>query len=198
MRVADDDLVGKYLLLSNSHDGRGSVRVKFTPIRFACWNSLMLPSSSGNRIRVRHTSRVREQMALATVNLGIIQNGFARIEESLQALAKARMNEERLAEYLGEVFPDPADPADGRALKFVHKARTQSRYLFENGNGNTAGPARGTLWAAYNGVTEFVDHVSTVSNTPDLHLDSIWFGRGCYTKARAYRLAVGKAHYWMN
>jgi len=33
IRVTGDDICSKYLLLSNAHDGRGSVSVKFTPIR---------------------------------------------------------------------------------------------------------------------------------------------------------------------
>jgi uncharacterized protein DUF932 len=33
IRVIGDDICAKYLLLSNAHDGRGSVSVKFTPIR---------------------------------------------------------------------------------------------------------------------------------------------------------------------
>lgn len=197
IRVAGDDITGKFLLLSNSHDGQSSVRVKFAPIRFACWNSLMLPSGPGNRIRVKHTSRVQEQMALATENLGIIENRFSQIELRFQALARVSMNEERLTEYLRGVFPDPRNPQDVRAIKYVAKARSQSRYLFEMGNGNTSGPARESLWAAYNGVTEFIDYANP-GNGPDMHLDSIWFGSGCYTKARAYRVAVAKARHWRN
>ena len=41
MEVAEGDLCGKYLLLSNTHSGQGSVTIKFTAIRVVCQNTLM-------------------------------------------------------------------------------------------------------------------------------------------------------------
>ncbi|MCU0771424.1 MAG: DUF932 domain-containing protein [Verrucomicrobia bacterium] len=197
IHVTPDDRVGKYLLLSNSHDGSASVRVKFAPMRFVCWNSLMTPSSVGSLIRVRHTSRLREQMALATDNLRNIKQGFDELEACFRTMATIPMDEKRLAEYLTRVFPAPADPHDTRGLQRVAKARKQARYLFEQGTGNSAGPARSSLWAAYNGVTELVDY-SSHRKGPAFHLQSIWFGSGYYTKARAYRLATTMAQGWKN
>ena len=197
IRVAGDDITNKFLLLSNSHDGSSSVRVKFTPIRFACWNMLTMPSGFGARIRVRHTSRLREQMALATNNLGIIEKCFGEIGEHFQAFANVQMNERRLAEYLCEVFPGPTNQSDRRAMNYAAKSRSQAGYLFEMGTGNEQPKVKNTLWAAYNGVTEFIDYGSNLGG-PDRHLDSIWFGSGYRTKARAYRIALAKAQAWKN
>ena len=197
IRVVGDDITQKFLLLNNSHDGSSSVRVRFAPIRFACWNSLMLPSSIGNRIRVRHTSRLREQMELATVNLGVIEKSYIEIEQQFQFFAAVQMDESRLTEYLCAVFPEPTNKKNLRALRYVAKARSQSRFLFENGSGNNSGKGTRTLWAAYNGVTEFIDYAGS-SGGPDQHLDSIWFGSGYQIKARAYRLALAKGELWKN
>lgn len=49
-----------------------------------------------------------------------------------------------------------------------------------------------TPWAAYNGVTEYVDHAMSYRDG-ERHLDAIWFGSGCLAKARAYRVAVQSA-----
>jgi phage/plasmid-like protein (TIGR03299 family) len=40
--VVRDDLVDRYLLLSNSHNGHGAVSIRFTPIRVVCQNTLNL------------------------------------------------------------------------------------------------------------------------------------------------------------
>jgi hypothetical protein len=50
---------------------------------------------------------------------------------------------------------------------------------------------RGTLWDAYNGVTELIDHRKTPydADTTLDRLNSIWFGRGAAIKERALRVA---------
>jgi hypothetical protein len=46
----------------------------------------------------------------------------------------------------------------------------------------------GSLWAAYNGVTEYIDHGGT-TRPPDSRLDYIWFGKRAAIKARAFAAA---------
>ena len=136
-------------------------------------------------------------MALAEQALGIIRHRFDEIEGDFQKLAAVPMNEKKLTDYLQLVFPDPADKENDRAMKRIAQARQQSRQLFEVGTGNSVEKVRGTLWAAYNGVTEFIDYASG-DRSPDRHLDSIWFGSGYLTKARAFRVAMGNAGAWKN
>jgi phage/plasmid-like protein (TIGR03299 family) len=45
--IVGDDIVRKYLLLSNSHDGTTAVRVGFTPIRVVCANTLAMAVRNG-------------------------------------------------------------------------------------------------------------------------------------------------------
>ena len=48
---------------------------------------------------------------------------------------------------------------------------------------------RGTLWAAYNGVTELVDHHMNYRSRWQ-RLDSLWFGEGERIKQRAFDGAI--------
>lgn len=40
IRVGNDDLIEKYLFLTTSHDGSGSITAAFMPIRIVCNNTL--------------------------------------------------------------------------------------------------------------------------------------------------------------
>lgn len=48
---------------------------------------------------------------------------------------------------------------------------------------------RGSLWAAYNGVTELIDHRITKQSI-DRKLNSVWFGDGAVLKGKAYKAAM--------
>jgi phage/plasmid-like protein (TIGR03299 family) len=195
--VAGDDVADKYLLLSNSHDGRSAVQVKFTPVRVVCQNTLMLALSDGPTIRIAHTWNMQERLKQAHRLLGIVDKGFSNLATAFQAMCKLPLDVSKLSEYLTEVFPDPEDPENWKAVKRIQENRFWSRYFFEHGKGNDRPGVRGTLWAAYNGVTELSDHRRT-QQSPDRRLDSAWFGDGYHVKARALRVATARLKVWTN
>ena len=210
IHVANKDDVDKYLLLSNSHDGRSSVQVKFTPIRVVCENTLTMALDEGKTFRVKHHRNLKDGLEHAKDMLGIINARYARIEEVFGAMAEAPMPSARLDEYLRLVFPDPAplDQDEGgheagparlrrnRAFEQARLNRQESGRLFAEGKGNSEPAIRGTLWTAYNGIAEMVDYRQEGMN-PDRHLRSIWFGQGYHTKARAYQVALDNVPVWM-
>jgi phage/plasmid-like protein (TIGR03299 family) len=208
------DKVEKYLLLSNSHDGSSAVQVKFTPIRVVCQNTLTMALSRGESIQVAHTRDVRERLRQAEDLLGIVHREFAVIEKQFEAMTDVTMNADKLDKYLQLVFPDPAG-ANGRdegwippskdrlqdrlreAQRRVDANRAWGRHFFENGLGNQRAGVKGTLWAAYNGIAELVDHRQTGLNARR-RLQSAWFGEGYRIKARAYEEAVTDMDRWRN
>lgn len=188
IRVVGDDVTDKYLLLSNSHDGSSAVQVKFTPVRVVCNNTLTLALSQGDTIRIPHTRDVREMLRQAEQALGIINHGYTRIAEVFQAMANVQINSEKVRGYLEKVFPFPKDPYDLYGHRRALDSRALAEYLFDQGKGNRQQGVSGTLWAAYNGVTELIDHRDT-KRSPDQRLSSIWFGYGSQIKTRACRIA---------
>ena len=197
IRVKGDDVSEKFLLLSNSHDGESSVQVKFTPIRVVCQNTLTMALSSGRTLKISHTASLRQRLDEAKVNLGIITERFQEIEQQFQRLAEIQINHARLDDYLAAVFPMPNDKGNESAINRVLTARRMSGELIESGRGNAAEKVRGTLWTAYNGVAEFVDYRVT-RQAPPQRLESIWFGGGYLTKARAFNVALSKVAAWRN
>jgi len=177
IRVIGDDITDKYLLLSNSHDGHGAVQIKFTPIRVVCNNTLTLALSRGPTLRVAHTRDMHERLKQADRLLGIIHRRYDGLAETFQTMTRIQMGNGRLEGYFGRVFPDPEDPEDEKALRKATRARLCAEHFFLNGAGNDMPGVQGTLWAAYNGVTEYVDH-RQMKTSKDGRLNSIWFGEG--------------------
>jgi len=83
-------------------------------------------------------------------------------------------------------------------MRAVLRDRRAAECLFERGRGNGENGTRGTLWAVYNAITEYVDHWIGPRQSADSRLRSVWFGRGCRTKARAFEVARSKMQAWLN
>jgi len=197
LRVVGDDLAENYLLLANSHDGKGSVQVKFTSVRVVCQNTLTLAlGGGGDSFRLIHMPDVKRRLGEAGKLLAQIRARHNSMEEALQAMARVRVDESRLTEYLGEVFPTP-DPCDEVAVARAQRSRDWAGHFFEEGRGNHLPGVPGTLWAAFNGVTELLDHRKT-RQSPHQRLNSLWFGDNCRIKARAFALAQDKVEVWRN
>lgn len=188
IQVVGDDITDKYLLLANSHDGSSAVQVKFTPIRVVCNNTLTIALGQGDPIRIPHTKDVRKELKRAERTLGIINRRYNDISKVFKAMVAHKLNSERVDKYMALVFPTPHDQADEYGLKRALANRALAGMLFDQGAGNRMRGVEGTLWAAYNGVTELVDHRET-KQTPDKRLNSIWFGDGYLAKVRAFRVA---------
>ncbi len=204
IRVTGEDIVNKYLLLSNSHDGSSAVQIKFTPVRVVCQNTLTMALNQGRTLRVPHLKNLPDRMKQATRLLGIINDEYTGIEDNFKAMTAKQLNSAQLDHYLHKVYPDPQDKENRDALARAKVNRLLATYFFEHGKGIDLPGVRGTLWAAYNGVAELVDHrqpqrgnirpASTLfpeANPPqdERRLESAWFGEGHWTKMRAYKLA---------
>jgi hypothetical protein len=55
---------------------------------------------------------------------------------------------------------------------------------------------KGTLWAAYNGVAEYVDYGKFAGAAADRRLTAMWFGEGYSIKARAFGAAEKNLAAW--
>jgi phage/plasmid-like protein (TIGR03299 family) len=209
--VARRDVVERFLLLSNSHDGGSAVQVKFTPIRVVCSNTLTQALSRGATYRARHDRDLLAGLHDVRKAMGFITERYDAIGAAFDALARVEMDGRALRAYLARVFPPPADADDERAWERVDAQRHWAAHLFAHGLGNGEAGIAGTLWAAYNAVTELVDHGGgrlvgprAAANgrsapapggpprrlPPRRRLESCWFGAGHRTKLRAWEAAM--------
>lgn len=191
------DIVDKFLLLSNAHDGSAALRVYFTPIRVVCQNTLALAErrSQGQGVSILHKGDLQAKINEAQQVLGFAQRFFDDAAEWINRLASYYPTQEQLATYFKEIYPDPEERKDNTRATNI---RQELHRLFEEGIGHDVPEIRHSTWAAFNAVTEFVDHVRSSRGTTNLErdsrrLDSVWFGSGDRLKQKAWNLALRMA-----
>lgn len=220
MQITKGDDVQKYVLLANGHDGSLAVRVGFTPIRVVCNNTLSMAVNAGGSslIRVRHTRSVAESLDELRETMNAANAAFEATAEQYRRLAARPINTLDLARYVKQVFRAPeratedgeADANATEANAEVESKITLARIipLFEKGRGNDLPGTRGTLWAAYNAVTEHLAYErgktaggserkgrGGVARTDgqDRRLNELWFGAGAKLNKRALQAAIAMA-----
>ena len=181
--VVKDDSVEPYLLLSNSHDGSTAIWIQFTPIRVVCQNTLSYALSKrqsdlsvGRALRIRHQGNIQSKLNQAQTALDFARQRFAIATEEYKAMANYNLNRADLDLYLSLVL-DTDTPQSTRAYP-------QIVANFESGKGNQGQ----SLWDAYNGVTEWLDHQR--GNSDAQRLESSWFGNSAKTRALAHQSAL--------
>src|SRR5262245_16319483 len=115
-----DDIVDKFLLLSNSHDGSASLRVFFTPIRVVCQNTLNMAEarSNGQGISILHKGDLAGKIREAQQVLGLATRFYDDAEAKIDMLAGSYPSETQLQNYFKALYPDLDDGKDsGRVVK---------------------------------------------------------------------------------
>jgi len=188
--IAEGDEVEKYLLLSHSHDGSLAVRVGFTPIRVVCQNTLSMAhnADASKLIRVKHSKSVHEHLENIREVMNLANAQFEATAEQYRLLARKDINQADLEKYVRKVFKiDEANEVSSRMQNILDEVVG----LAEAGVGNNLPSVRGTYWAAYNGVTEYLSHQH--GRNESNRLNSLWFGENAHVNRHALDTAVEMA-----
>ena len=190
-----DDVTEKYLLLATSFDGTLATIMKMTPVRVVCQNTLTgAIKGSGEFIKIRHRGSLDTRVHEAKRVFGIAMDQYKMFENEAVSFSRTRFSDKNMEDLVIRLFP----AADEKEVPTRTKdSRDSVIELFTEGRGQKDYPQiRGTSWAAYNAVTEYVDHfrgtrVSAKSKNDDNseannRLNSIWFGAGGNMKAEAF------------
>ena len=193
VRGTDDDITEQFLLLSNSHNGSSSLRVFFTPIRVVCANTLGVAErrGRGQGVSIYHRGDLSAKVGKAQKVLGLASRFYDDLESKINQLASVSLNSLQLEQYFKSIYPDSPETKSSRAKNI----RGELTRLFEEGMGQDIPGIRHTAWAAFNAVTEHVDHHRSTRGSTELEkrsnrLKSAWFGSGNRVKANAWDFAM--------
>lgn len=194
-----DDIVNKYLLLTNNHDGLSSLKMFFTPIRVVCQNTLNfanqeISKSGGDIVKIKHFPGIQDKVEAARVILGFVNRTYQELQEAYNRLASYPVNTEWLDIYVKTLIPSKKEDNNDEAHYKTIKIRDAISSLFESESNSLKG-IKGTAWSAYNAVSEFTDHYQVINprrNKQDTtaRLASIWLGRGAELKKKAFTVAM--------
>lgn len=183
------DLIEKYVLLTNSHDGSSPVIAKVTPVRVVCNNTLTLAlKGDGQEVRVRHTKGIVDNLTLAHETLGLINKVNSQVEEIFAKMAKVQMNTESAKAYFEMVFNVKKDEDGDSSTRSANMIQNVFE-LVESGKGTDIVGVRGSLYGMYNALTEYVDHHKTYRTKTD-RTDALLFGSGAKLKEKAFTEAL--------
>lgn len=188
VQTTKEDITEKYLLLSNSHDGSSPVQVMFTPIRVVCQNTLNV-ALQGKKFSVRHSLSMGTKMEEAREFLGLVNAQYTMFETLSKKLLSTPVSTKGFENYLvrSGVVPsiNEGDEASTRAQNIMEEVSA----LFEGGKGTDLKGIRGTMWGAFNAVTEYVDHHRGGDNLAK-RAQSLLYGSGAQMKQRAWEEAL--------
>jgi len=182
------DKVNGYCLIVTGHNGWTPYSARLTAIRVVCNNTLTAALASGKAaIRLVHKRTDLEQMDLVANMVTELVTGLKETNRTYQRLAAKKVTASDVDAYVSAVLNLELDAE----LTGVAARKKQSMIdMVTTSPGSEFAP--GTAWAAYNGITAFIDHCRTAKADRVLRQadQSAVFGPNARMKAKALRLAL--------
>lgn len=193
--IAKKDQLERYILLANGHNAATAVRIVLTPIRVVCQNTLNWALKTKNdEFRVYHGPDMHKKLEAARDHLTEVLSQYDTLGARFEQMSKHSMTNGSLPKYLEAVFPEPergrlSDKNHEKIVAEVKSRRAACEKLAEVGRGNELPGIRGSLWTAYNGVTEWADHRMRFTSAHQ-RFNSLFFGEASRVKTRALSQAL--------
>ena len=178
----DSDFLQLAIAVKGSHDGSSGLTVQVQPIRKICLNGFISLGKVYALDSIRHTANANLGLGNIRRVLESVNAEFDLIGDQIKRISSVNVDRFRAHTYIKDVL-EITEPDDSkvstRSINQVHDVEA----LFRRGKGNQGR----TLWDAYNGVTEYVDHYR---GTNDARTWNAVAGSGADLKRRALEVAL--------
>ncbi|MBK0368262.1 DUF932 domain-containing protein [Flavobacterium agrisoli] len=186
-----DDVTEKYIFLTTSHDGSGSITAAFTPIRIVCQNTLNASlRNMTNVVRIKHTSGARQRIENAHKIMGLANTLSLQLENIFNHWAKVRVTDQEVKKLIQlalcpnketlDLLKKGAEDDVSTVFKNVVEDAFSYAMISDTQQMETT---KGTLFGAYNAVTGYYQNVRKYNNE-EAKLQSIVLGGTAQQKSQ--------------
>lgn len=200
VKATAEDTLDMYVVVSNGHGGFAGFSVYPTSVRVVCANTLRWSERDASKgLSFRHTGNFQEKVAQARLALGIAQREVETFREQVKALVSLRLDARQAKSFMEKTWDASfgiSDSLEGEARMRMQAKRDAEikRWLELLESERQVLPGiKGTAWAAYNAVSEWMDHESgrfKGVGESDARVASNVFGAGQHRKLKAFRSAL--------
>lgn len=160
-----NDVIENYCMLTNSHNGKQSLTVIFTPIRVVCNNTLsMALANCTNKVKVRHNASTEFKLKEGESILGLYNTYSKNMNNVFDQMAKVKYP---INDYLFDVLLDNDEAllAKEQNYLYVDEISTYKKNLitscveyYHTGRGQELDICKGTVYGAFQAVNGFLNN----------------------------------------
>ena len=195
-KLDNGETLESYVLLDNSHDGSTAMRMRLTPVRGVCSNTLAAATMKEAEFTARHTRSITTKVNQARDLLGLNAAYMERFISECNKIAQEAWDEDQMVGLTYDLLGlnNDREINDQKGAQGV--AAESMVELFTSGTGNVGK----TKWDAYNAVTEYLDYVkggrtkesvgATDSDAVSQRFDSGRYGDGRRMREKAWKILV--------
>ncbi|WP_217607210.1 DUF932 domain-containing protein [Chitinophaga sp. GbtcB8] len=193
-----DDVTEKYIFLTTSHDGSGSITAAFTPIRIVCQNTLNASlRNMSNVVRIKHTAGAKQRLEDARKVMGLANMLSKQLEGIFNAWSKVSVTDHEVKKLIQLALCPNKETLDllkkgaDDELSTVYKNTVDDAFLYAMmSDTQQMETTKGTLFGAYNAVTGYYQNLRSYKNG-EAKLQSIVMGGTAQAKTqRAFELCA--------
>ncbi|MCY1662565.1 DUF932 domain-containing protein [Chryseobacterium sp. SL1] len=193
-----DDLVEKYIFLTTSHDGSGSITAAFTPIRIVCQNTLNASlRNMSNVVRIRHTSGAKQRLEDAHKVMGLANTMSTELEGIFNQWAKVKINDSEVKKLIQlALCPNKEtlqhlQKGNEDEISTVFKNTVDDAFAYAMmSDSQRMDTTQGTLFGAYNAVTGYYQNVRSYKDGEAKLLSIVMGGTAQLKAQKAFELCT--------
>ena len=109
-----EEKIDPYLVFTNRHDGKGSVRIFLTPVRIICKNTLnyAIKGAQNRTFAVRHTTTAGQKLEVAKETVDNYFSYLNSMEKVIEHQKRVLLTDNHLDEMINKLLPFNEDDSD--------------------------------------------------------------------------------------